>query len=63
MDTDRKHDQTMVMDRPGLRRGPAAAPVPPRPMPEAPREAVFDIADFEAIASFAGLPARPRQAG
>ena len=61
MDTDRKHEQTMVMDRPGPRRGPAAAPVLQRP--KVTREAVFDIADFEAIASFAGLPARPRQAG
>lgn len=68
MHTDRKHEQTMVRDRPGSRggmprRGTVAAPVPPQPAPAAGREAVFDIADFEAIANFAGLDMQPRQAG
>ena len=68
MTMDLKRDQAVVIEWPGVpggkpRRGAAASPSSPERRPETEREAVFDIADFEAIASFAGVPTLPGRTG
>jgi hypothetical protein len=71
MDMDQKQEQVVELPGPGAWPQPDAtaarsAPRASRKQPrlETPgREAVFDIADFEAIAIFAGLRPRPRRLG
>jgi hypothetical protein len=69
MTMNHKQEQ-VVVEWPGLGAWPRSdAASAPRPSGKAPRlkepgrEAVFDIADFEAIAIFAGLPPRQRRQG
>ena len=68
MPMDQKQEQ-VVVEWPGLEAWPQSDAMAPRAGRKAPRrkepghEAVFDIADFKAIALFAGLPPRPGRQG
>ena len=76
MDMDQKQEQVVVEwpghgawpqpDAMAARTAPRAGRKQPRPTEpghEPGREAVFDIADFEAIAVFAGVQPKPRRLG